>query len=245
MTGAHRWANIVSPHRDDAALSLTCTLRGLVDHQVDVRILSCFTLTSWAPRLPQVRVEDIVVLREQEDLQYAEFIGVRGLESLGCEDAPLRSDWRITDGVLQPPDPATKQPLIDALQRKLLAHRRQGCAWFIPMAHSHRDHFLARSAALGAAQGDPVCIYEDVPYSLEVPADEASSRVAMLRDTLGCELSPRTLHDTFDPALWLAGMSHYASQFTQEELESVCQMLAARGGERIWTTEAFDRWIDA
>ena len=68
--------NVISPHRDDVALSLTKTLHHLIQLNVHVNIISCFTITNWAPFLStQLTIDEISLIREKEDILYRDLLG--------------------------------------------------------------------------------------------------------------------------------------------------------------------------
>ena len=86
--------NIVSPHHDDAALSLSATMRTSALHGVRLRIFNCFTVSGWAPQLDsKLNTCAVTAIRKHEDARFLELICANAeAHDLGFHDAPLRPD---------------------------------------------------------------------------------------------------------------------------------------------------------
>lgn len=331
--------NVVSPHRDDAALSLTQTLNDFIGSSIDINIISCFTITNWAPFMTAgLTIEEISYLRRQEDLAFIKLLGNQAsLYDLDMLDSPLREDtppapqagydiWGISiDGepsliqlekLMKTPvliknhehniwvyglgkggvaalasldknlyqhlafnDALTKfnsdeisediyqdlikkeahiprsakpnhqiinnavEHYIDILKTKLSDfNHHEHVAWAIPLALGHRDHFIARTAALNAIGQAPCMFYEELPYALYVSDDDINTHISELEKTIARPLKKHWATMPTDTTLWHRAMSCYASQFLDEQVASIVDKLYARHGERLWITPAFEIW---
>lgn len=239
---ARRTVNVVSPHRDDAALSLARTLCEFVSLGLLVNIVSCFTRTDWAPHLRGV--EAASAARKKEDQTFVRLLDESAtLLSLELPDAPLRSDWASEHGRLREPDPAVSDRYTAILRNMLVDLGGDNVAWGIPLALNHRDHSITRAAAAAAAGTSPLFLYEEIPYALTVTADQLAQRVEEAQQLTGYRLRRGTLAQDFGMQLWLRAAACYPSQFTPEEFRSMASGIESRGGEAIWTTASFDSFL--
>jgi LmbE family N-acetylglucosaminyl deacetylase len=225
---------VLSPHRDDAALSLAATLDGLARRGTGIVILSCFTRSDWAPWLrPDLGVEEITRTREREDLAYARKLGrLCSVVDLGLLDAPLRRPGR---SVFDPEEPGAAGPETLAVS---LRRRSAGAAGLlVPLAlGGHLDHLAVRSAALAVCRRRPLGFYEDLPYAFRLDDAEIAARVAGIEESLGRRLHPvRPVHPS-PYAAWRRAARCYPSQFSAEDVEAMLGVLRHRGGERLWVT---------
>ncbi len=86
-----RVISIVSPHQDDAALSLGLTIRFLARERVSVRIVNCFTISNYAPFSESRDVQEVSALRRHEDARFAKKMGENvEICDLDRFDFPLR-----------------------------------------------------------------------------------------------------------------------------------------------------------
>jgi LmbE family N-acetylglucosaminyl deacetylase len=225
---------VVSPHRDDAALSAAATLDILCRRGATVTVVSCYTESAWAPFLPPSRtVEEITRVREAEDECYVQRLGGRA-RALGLDllDAPLRRPGR---GVFERSD---EQETADAeaLVVALRPHLSRDAVLFPLALGGHVDHRVARAAALGICRGVPLAFYEDVPYAFRCERPEVAAEVATLERQLECRLYPvRVLHPD-GLAIWRRAARCYPSQFSREYVAKMLWVLVNRGGERLWAT---------
>lgn len=231
---------VVSPHCDDAALSMTSTLRALARAGHRIVIINCFSRTDWAPWAATAgSVDEVTRLRQREDLSFGALLGgdVR-FEWLDLPDATLRPDWRIDASGIVPPDRKVVDQYTEILTCRLRALATPDGLWAVPMALGHRDHRMARAAALAAVGDRPFCFYEDVPYvySLDPSQVEGSARTV----TAGGELR-RLSPPSDDPAFWRAAAACYRSQFDEVEIDSILNDRLAAGGEHLWAAAAFEQ----
>ena len=330
--------NVISPHRDDVALSLTKTLHHLIQLNVHVNIISCFTITNWAPFLStQLTIDEISLIREKEDILYRDLLGGSvALFNLKMLDAPLREDniqssqsgyaifgisvigspvlerferykkmpiliknqnnevWAYGSGKVgmasltklesdlyiglpfsdelkqfsvkniseaiydnlaakgahtnRPNKPSNEiltgpvRAIISEIKKKLIRFQDQNAVWAIPLALGHRDHFIARLAALSSTNGSPFIFYEDMPYALHLPEEEIISHTNDLSINMSNPLKSHTLNTIQNIEQWCRAIACYRSQFSNEQIISIVSKLEERGGERLWVTQSFYNW---
>ncbi len=89
---------VLSPHRDDAAFSLSLSLQHWLAVGHRVTVMNVFTRSLYAPyadaeKVPQhERLDFISALRKREDLLALRKIGVESVIDLDIKDAPIRLD---------------------------------------------------------------------------------------------------------------------------------------------------------
>lgn len=161
----------VSPHLDDAALSVGGTLAVLADAGHDVRVVTCFTRSVPAPTGfalacqteaglgPEV---DYSAVRRAEDAAAMAVLGATPLH-LDLPEAPHRgygSAAELFAGV-RPDDEVWRElaELLDPLEAD---------AWLAPQAvGGHVDHLQVQRAVVGL--GRPTLWWRDSPYALRDP----------------------------------------------------------------------------
>lgn len=236
------YLNVVSPHRDDAALSLCLTLMSLASVGNKVRIISCFTVSSWAPRYTgEITIDGVASLRRREDEAFvAKYSGTVDLHSLDFVDALLREGAEQTivgrETVRQPftPDSEPVQKLASALR----SYNTSGCIWLAPLGIRHRDHLVSLWAAANVVAEGPLIIYEDIPYSLRLSCDEISAKVGALETTLKRSFTPVYFQPNVSTESWLEYLSCYESQFSNDELTEFVKGIRNQGGERLWMDQS-------
>src|SRR5689334_18317690 len=89
---------VLSPHQDDAGLSLAMTIRAASRRGIRIRIVNCFTISTYAPHSDARTADAVGAVRVAEDREFAARIG-DGIEvvDLGLEDAPIRLSCRVED----------------------------------------------------------------------------------------------------------------------------------------------------
>ncbi|HEX8380456.1 MAG TPA: PIG-L family deacetylase [Allosphingosinicella sp.] len=232
---------VVSPHCDDAALSMASTLRALAHAGHRIVIINCFSRSDWAPRASAAgSVDEVTRLRRREDLSFGALIGGDvTFEWLDLPDATLRPDWRVDASGVVPPDRKVVAQYTEILAARLSAVATPGGLWAVPMGLGHRDHRMARAAALEVVGDWPFCFYEDIPYVYSrCPAEvERSARAVAGGDEL------RRLSPADDPAFWRAAAACYPSQFDESEIDTMLAQRLAAGGEHLWATPAVESLV--
>jgi LmbE family N-acetylglucosaminyl deacetylase len=251
-----RTVNVISPHPDDAALSLCKTLAKWIELGWKVRIISCFTITSWAPLLPEISdVASVSAIRRREELDFiARFNGSASLVSLDYLDAPLRPDWSIKDHREIRRSYCRQHHLVNDVSASLREHSGDCAVWVLPLAaglnqdalpshtsplsSGHRDHLIALLAGLNYAKNRPALFYEDVPYSLEYSLEELALQIRGIERSIGKSLTRLRHHDDFSASSWMDYVSDYSSQFSADYLYELATRMELRGGERMWGDES-------
>lgn len=227
---------VVSPHRDDAALSAAATLDLLARRGAAVTLVSCYTRSVWAPCLEGATVEEVTRIRKEEDERYVRGLGGRSL-GLSLDDAPLRRPGRPVFDPGEAEDAADAGPLAEALGPHLDAD-----AVLVPLAlGGHADHRVVRAAILAVARHLPLAVYEDIPYAFRLDPRRIAGEAAALATILGRRLYPvRGLHPS-PFTVWRRAVRCYPSQFSRRNVALMMAALAARGGERLWVTHRLRR----
>ena len=220
---------VLSPHHDDAALSLGLTLLDAPNAGVSVHILNVFTVSEHSPHRPLEGVSQISAQRAQEDADFVSRLpgGVAG--DLGRRDAPLRGYKGYSFIRKHGFDAAERAEVLDlALQLRVWQGHD---VYYIPLAYgAHIDHRVARAAAERAWAGSEIRYYEDLPYAAWKPKGIAAA-IATLGEG-GAEGRGAQSRDAEEKRELI---ECYGSQFTEEEQRLVLEHFAAHGGERWWS----------
>jgi LmbE family N-acetylglucosaminyl deacetylase len=174
---------VVSPHFDDAPLSLG---QSLLDGALSTRRVSVAVVfgrtnwTRWVHPTPG-RAPVVGCWRRMEETAAALAFGYRWRASSGVE-AILRGV--VGDDLLDPARTVDGDPSLPPLRDWLDAQRRPGRLVLVPAAiGGHVDHQLvARAGAdLVAAGAAGIGFYEDRPYASFLSPDELAEQVSLLR----------------------------------------------------------------
>ena len=250
---------ILSPHRDDAAFSLSLAIHNWLTARHTVTLLNVFTRSRYAP------YSDAAFVHENDELSYVSAMRLRedelfvrritqnlprGLKSnlhmvdLNLKDAPIRLRCAVEAVCATPVHPA--DPSIEKIRKALTRQAELGAmdALVLPAAlGSHVDHLTVREAALPFPSALPAAFYEDLPYAATHPA--AAADLDALRD------SGIALQQPLSPVLCLTDgaverkrslVLGYASQIDAEAGDCISAFATRyRGGERLWANQA---WLD-
>lgn len=241
---------VVSPHRDDAAFSLSLAIRDWLRRGHLVTVLNCFTRSSYAPfaDLAHVHANDLTSfvsalrLREDEAWRRQQKTSSLQFNDLRLRDAPLRLKCSLDEICTTPLDPE------DRTQHSLQGALAQDpdAAIVAPLAlGGHVDHRLARQAVVAKITGRPLAFYEDLPYAAwpEV-TDRLKQHVHELEVKLGTTLQSHTVaRQISDEAAVtekrLAALC-YDSQIENGTAELIAGFSRRYGGcERLWVTPAW------
>jgi len=251
---------ILSPHRDDAAFSLSIAITNWLESRHTVTILNVFTRSRYAPYSDAAFVHEndqlsyVSAMRLREDEHFLRRITEtlpRGLKSnlhmvdLNLKDAPIRLRIpleELSDNAVNPADPAFEKI------RKALTKQSEAAAMealVLPAAlGKHIDHLTAREAAMPLTTTIPAAFYEDLPYATTHPS--TATDLESLRE------SAEQRNDPLSPVLYQieSGVERkrklilgYASQI-DDEAGTLISNFATRynGGERLWVNQS---WLDA
>jgi LmbE family N-acetylglucosaminyl deacetylase len=221
---------ILSPHPDDAALSLGGSIATNL-LPPPITLLTIFGRSHYSEQTPGGgEVEQITALRHAEEIAYAHR---RDLELvwLACEEAGLRLGLaRVFAQRGQPPVDCGRENDIVA------AARGVGAALVLaPLAvGEHVDHVIVHRLANHAAGGAALAYYEDLPYAARVSERSLRARA----EECAADLTPVEL------ALGKAGLAAkledlqlYPSQMTARHVAFMRRRRRA-AVERLWATPA-------
>jgi LmbE family N-acetylglucosaminyl deacetylase len=255
---------ILSPHRDDAAFSLSLAITHWLNARHTVTILNVFTRSRHAP------YSDAAFVHENDELSYVSAMRLRedelwvrrikeslpkGLKNnlhmldLNLKDAPIRlriSDDALCDTPVNPSDPA-----IDKIRKALTRQSELGAieALVLPAAlGNHVDHLTVREAALLLAITLPSAFYEDLPYAATHPT--AATDLEALRTAAVERNEPltETLRQTNEPTDEATARKrklilNYASQIDDEAANQIANFATRyHGAERLWANQ---QWLSA
>jgi LmbE family N-acetylglucosaminyl deacetylase len=243
---------VVSPHRDDAALSLGLTIQAWLAARHTVTVVNCFTRTVYAPFSDAQslhandRMSYVTALRLREDEVWQRLSG-RGLTfvDLRLKDAPIRLRCAVDDVCQTPVNPEDKA--IEKIRKALSALTID--ALVLPLAFGdHVDHLTARDAAIACSTDRlPTAFYEDLPYfagdvdllNIDARAKEMGGSLApVLLPEYGSKSETDSMEEAVAKKLRIALC--YDSQIDDATARSVAEFSRHYGGrERIWVNPAW------
>lgn len=241
-----RRLTILSPHRDDAAFSLSIALFRWRELPLTLKVVNFFTRSEYGPHALSDRVANVSALRRKEDLFVFASIDKRiRVESLDLLDAPIRlgvsSSAICNDSTIRLQQPEE----IDQLGLRIRKYSAGGLV-LAPLAlGNHVDHLLVNKAAVASSHNlHRLGFYEDLPYATWTSEPCLRNTISRLEQKLKMELCPRhiragsnALRDKFRL------IRRYESQITREEASAMAQYaLRYRGGERIWIPKYGSSW---
>jgi LmbE family N-acetylglucosaminyl deacetylase len=204
---------VVSPHRDDAALSLGLSIGAWIEAGHSVTVVNCFTRSEYAPFSDadslhaNDRLHYVTALRLREDVAWQkQYPGRLTLHDLNLKDAPLRLHCGLDEVCGRAVNPVDKAFV--KIPKALEGLRAD--ALVLPLAlGAHVDHVTARDAAMqfADARGDVAsgsaadaksavaddgaaiacAFYEDLPYAARLGAVD---QIEPLAAGLGMQLAP-------------------------------------------------------
>lgn len=212
---------IVSPHQDDAALSLANYIMGYATG--NIRIINCFTISDYCPYGGASERCDVMALRCKEDRSFAvhkhnsaiEIIDLDEYDSLIRLNTTNMNDLFITHELGE-----TAIEHMFSLRRKLVPYL--GGTLLLPMAiEGHIDHVLSCLAAISLLKHyDSVAFYLDVPYWIRTSMDLIKQRISHIESLIGLTLKPHA--SLISPAWNKQQLSDiYRSQVTRHEILNI------------------------
>lgn len=235
---------LLSPHRDDAAFSLSICLSQWRRTPVRLTILNFFTQSAYAPHALLFSSSSISAIRAREDRQALRAIDARiRIESAGLIDAPLRlgiEAHRVCD---LKPGASDDSPDLRTVRAAIRGHAVRGLAIAPLGLGNHVDHLLVSRAATDVIPGKRLAFYEDLPYATWTPDRELINRVSECETRTRVVLKSAILR--IPHGLWRkreVGF-HYSSQIAPGDAADIARYSARYGGgERIWIPRYSSRW---
>ena len=251
---------ILSPHRDDAAFSLSIAITNWLTARHTVTILNIFTRSRYAP------YSDAAFVHENDELSYVTAMRLRedeaflrritqnlpkGLKKhlhmadLNLKDAPIRLRIPLEEVTDTPVNPADHS--IEKIRKAITKQSEAGTmeALVVPAAlGNHIDHLTVREAAQPFTANIPTAYYEDLPYATTHPS--AATDLEALREAAierNDPLIPITYQIESAIEIKRKLVLNYASQI-DVETGTLIGDFAQRynGGERLWANRS---WLDA
>jgi LmbE family N-acetylglucosaminyl deacetylase len=237
---------VVSPHRDDAAFSLSLAIAAWLERGHAVEVVNCFTRSEHAPfsDFDSVHANDrmtyVTAVRAKEDESWRKQFGVGAkrlsLKDLNVKDGPLRMHCALEELTSVAVNP------VDKAMAKIQKATEGAGAVVLPLAlGGHVDHRTAREAALSLVGSAVLCaFYEDLPYALEM----AEGEIAQAALGAGVELAPVFAGEAQEVEAAIKRKRRlalcYDSQIedaTAERMAGFCAQYAGR--ERLWGNAAW------
>lgn len=247
---------ILSPHRNDAAFSLSIAIHNWLAARHSITILNIFTRSRHAPYSDAAFVHDndqlsyVSAMRLREDELFLRRITQdlpKGLKShihmldLNLKDAPIR--LRIAPEDACTTTHSSSDPAIEKIRRAISRQIEAGAmqALVIPAAlGNHVDHLTVREAASLFTASAPAAFYEDLPYAANTA--DANTLCFATEERLTPVISRADAGIDRKLSLILG----YASQ-VDSETASLISHFAARynEGERLWANQAWTAIAEA
>jgi LmbE family N-acetylglucosaminyl deacetylase len=236
---------ILSPHRDDAAFSLSIALFCWSKLPVQLTVVNFFTRSEYAPHALSTRASTIATLRKREDRVALGSIDHRiRLESLELLDAPLR--FGISADATSRPEAAAlqSQAEIDAITDRVRQYFARGVV-LAPLAlGNHVDHIAVNRAAVAAGPHPKLGFYEDLPYATWTPESSLLLKLRELEQYTRVSLRAAVIRrDSFTTAHKRQIITKYHSQIRSDGVTAIVKYASNhRGGERIWIPKYGGPW---
>ena len=242
---------VLSPHRDDAAFSLTLSIHHWLAVGHRVTVLNCFTRSLYAPYSDAETVHEndrlayVSALRKREDEEFLKHIPGASMIDLNIKDAPIRlhcDSSIVCDMEVNPEDTAI--PKIRKAIAKLADEQHAFSALVLPLGLGHHvDHRVARDASLPLTTSLPCAFYEELPYATREGVRVDLSRFREDANTrLHEPLFPVLCHGTHTRPTELKRKIAmlYASQIDGALADTIANFSHRyHGAERQWANEAW------
>lgn len=208
---------IISPHQDDAALSLG---NFIFNHkETSISIINCFTVTDYSPLYPVFDRADVMRKRRKEDVVFRTQINKNGIQFINLDepDGPIRLNTRNMDAILTERNLNYKDRVHLSSLCKSMAKHLKGLLILPLGVGGHVDHNLACLAGISLIKDNSlIAFYLDVPYWLRSSLEKIKRRIQYIENLSGSSLTPYVEHSStkWDKKL-LSKM--YTSQITKEE----------------------------
>jgi LmbE family N-acetylglucosaminyl deacetylase len=240
---------VLSPHRDDAAFSLSLSLSHWLAMGHSVTLLNVFTRSLYAPysdaetKSLETRLDYVSKLRKKEDEKFlSAFDGKMTMVDLDVVDAPIR--LKCDASIVCDMDVRADDFAIPRVQEGLAELVTEDTALVLPLGLGHHvDHRTSRDAALEMSARVPCAFYEELPYAMR-----DGVRVDLTRFREGAstrfheELFPVQCHGTHTrPAEFKRRIAlGYVSQIDEAMADSIVNFSHRyHGAERMWANEAW------
>jgi len=229
--------HILSPHYDDACISLGISIAALRKAGYDIHLINCFSQSDHAPFSSLSGTKAVSSLRGLEDSLFREIVGIRRVTNLGLLDAPLRG--YAANALFTLGDSSTDPAETDRLTKALSTLVPSGLL-AVPLGIGHHvDHIIARDAAFRLENVSLGC-YEDLPYAARISSNQRATFARRITHRLGRTLVPGVCRANRAVEFKMQLLSAYKSQFAECDLALVRDVTLEYGeGERLWADAEF------
>lgn len=242
---------VLSPHRDDAAFSLSLSIQHWLAGGHTVTILNVFTRSLYAPYSDAETVHEhdrldyVSALRRREDDNFLKQIPGASMVDLNIKDAPIRlhcDSSIVCDMDVRPDDTAI--PKIRKAIASMTGTHHEFAALVLPLGLGHHvDHRVARDASLPLTPELPCAFYEELPYATRDGVRVDLSRFREDANTRFHEpLYPVLCHGTHTRPTEVKRRIAliYASQIDAELADTIASFSHRyHGAERLWANDAW------
>lgn len=242
---------VLSPHRDDAAFSVSLSILHWLSAGHRVTIFNVFTRSLYAPYSDAESVHEndrlsyVSALRKKEDEKFLLQMAGAEMVDLNIKDAPIRLHCDasiVCDMEVDPND--TCIPKIRKGLAKLTESANAPTALVLPLGLGHHvDHRTARDASLPLTTEMPCAFYEELPYATRQGVQVDLSRFREgIATRLHEELYPVLCHGTHTRPNELKKRiaQIYVSQIDSELVETISGFSHRyQGAERLWANDAW------
>jgi len=238
---------VLSPHSDDAALSLSGLLFLAADSGRRCTIITAFSRSRRTRTGGIERDEECVTaMRKREDEAFVSLLG-SGACVLWCDlpDPSVRLPAARDTWYVPRPLSADEHAFVSGIAGFCEEHIEDSCVLLAPMALGrNRDHLIVRAAALEFVRRNPrrLFLYEDLPYAARMSELELERDA---EDLAGAERLTLVSHKISYGALLLRkrqAVAIYASQMNRDIVDRVLNYSLRVGSlvspaERVWEVE--------
>jgi len=246
MSERIRNAVVISPHHDDAAISLSSTISNQYER---ARLVNIFTRSDSTILDIEAKVGVITQIRTEED---ASFVARYGYSSVngGFPDSELRGvAWNDQEAEID----QELLGLVSAWIKEQTENVDEPFDLFIPAAFGlHPDHYMAMIAAIKTNTGKPVHVYAEQPYFADNSGCHKGHKMLTNEKRISCPTQDKREALSFYPSQfsnerikWLSQieLEHYW-QLTVEEQEIFLRLSYLRNDQGEIRTFGSSDWVD-
>lgn len=232
---------VLAPHCDDAPYSVAGVMRALADAGIAVEMLTVFGRSGYAPNRPELDVDQVSALRQDEDRAAASVIGPR--VAVTCwqhADVAVRWALAVEQVVSRQPLSADALAWVERLIEDLTPLGAGNRTLLAPMAMGwHIDHRIVAAAAVRlASAGQIVHFYEDLPYAGFTRSSRLWLAQAWRLRVLGLALRPVDVRTPGLDGLKREVFNAYASQASDAFWYGIERQTSRRdSAERLWLSK--------
>ena len=202
---------IISPHIDDAVLSLGGLIQDLTMKNEKVSILYVFTISQWTnPNAISGKKYDkdtisVTEIRKEEESAIAKRLAY-DFDFMDFHDLPLRFTGNSSSEV------AMISEIINTIKKRITRDDQV----FFPLGLDHHDHIIIHKIGLDLIdEGYQILFYEDLPYAAMGKHDHQKNYTNLIQK----DFEPISIPIDIDVKIDL--LKHYGSQMSQTWLNHI------------------------